>query len=129
MKHQESDLKPKTAAQTDDVVGVNVTRLVVPLLAWPDRSGFWIVRHYWGMELVESFEHADEEEEESKYAIRCHHGGDTGNSGPFMPRDLETSYGTQFQWIGEAFPFILHNDQALRSEPTADVERKKESGI
>ena len=68
------------------------------------------------MELAESFEHEDGEEDESPYAIRCHHGGDTGNAGPFMPRDLETPDGTEFQWLGEGFPFIRHNVKAHQSE-------------
>jgi hypothetical protein len=100
--------------------GLLQPRLVVPLLAWPDRCGFWIVEHHWGMELVESFLHGDDEEDESPYAIRGHHGGDTGNAGPFMPRDLEADIAAKtprFLFVSDGNPFILPNAQGQTTAP------------
>lgn len=111
-----TDTQPSAPIEANKADGGDcVSRLVVPLLAWPDRCGFWIAEHHWGMELVESFIHGDDEEDESPYAIRVHHGGDTLNDDPFMPRDLESDIAAKpprFLFVSDGNPFILHNVEA-----------------
>ena len=100
--------------------------LVVPL-PWPDRCGFWIVEHHWGMELVESFLHDDPEEDESIYGIKGHHGGDNAG-GPFMPRDLMIDIAAKmprFLLVSTESPFIRHNAIAMAS---ADTQTPKSNG-
>lgn len=80
-----------------------MTNLEHQLIPWPDRTGFWIVKHRWGMELVESFEHGDDEEGQP-FAIKVHHGGDRSEGESFMPHDFAEEP-PQFHWLGEAFPF------------------------
>lgn len=80
--------------------------------AWPDRPGFWWVRHQWGMELVESYAHGDEEETESKFAVITHNGGGE-SEGPFLPRDLEPN--PLFAWLGDSFP---QNAELTHGGPT-----------
>ena len=87
--------------------GLRQPRLVMHLIPWPDRCGFWWMRHKWGMELSESFLHGDPEEDESEYAIRTHNGGEKSFE-PNLPRDMDGG-NPQFAWLGESLDSFLHN--------------------
>lgn len=92
------------------------------ILAWPDRAGIWWLRDRWGMSIAESFEHRDEEENESPWAVQCHV-GDSETQGPFMPRDLDNS---EFVWLGESFPSA---NVASDLSPSANGEQKNNPDV
>lgn len=69
--------------------------------AWPDRAGFWWAKHRWGMELMESVKHDDEDEDESEFAVVPHTGG-SEDPDMLMPRDLAPN--PRFVWLAESFP-------------------------
>jgi hypothetical protein len=110
-------MKTKMSEPKNSVSRVDHQPLVVPLLPWPDRCGFWWMRHKWGMELSEAYRHEDPEEDESEFAIRTHNGGEKSFE-PNMPRDLDGG-DPQFAWLGASFDSFLHNAESIRAENEA----------